>query len=88
MIKVSLLQERATEIESIDFVGCYTTRLKDVFCAVINIRVKISVHIQIFIPVKASFSLKGIQKPRLINWVKKEWGIAYMWRFFLERKAL
>ena len=33
---VSLLQEEATEIESIDFVGCYTTQLKDDICAVTN----------------------------------------------------
>ena len=29
--KVSLLQEEATKIESIDFVGCYATQLKTVF---------------------------------------------------------
>ena len=28
-IKVSLFQEETTEIESIDFIGCCTTQLKD-----------------------------------------------------------
>ena len=59
-------QEEATEIESIGFIGCYTTRLKDGVNAVTNIRVEISMHTQIFIPVKATFLLKGIQKPGLI----------------------
>ena len=58
--KVSLLQEKATEIESIDFVGCYTTRLKDDIYAATNISVEISVRIQTFIPVKVSWFLKGI----------------------------
>ena len=64
---VSLLQEEATEIESIDFVGCYTTQLKDDICAVTNTSVEISVHIYIFTPVKASFFLKEIQKSSLIE---------------------
>ena len=58
--KVSLQQEKATEIESIDFVGCYTTRLKDDIYAVTNISVEISVRVQTFIPVKVSLFLKGI----------------------------
>ena len=51
----SELQEEATKIESIDFVGYYTTRLKDGIDAVTNISAGILMHIQIFIPMKASF---------------------------------
>ena len=64
--KVSLLKEEATEIESIDFIGCYTTWLKDEIYVVTNITVEISMHIQIVIPIKVSFFLKGIQKSGLI----------------------
>ena len=42
---VNLLQEEATETESIDFVGCYLTRLKDGIKAVTNISVEISMYI-------------------------------------------
>ena len=59
--KVSYIQKEATEIESIDFVRCYTTWLKDVIYAVTNIIVEISVHIHIFIPVKESFILKELK---------------------------
>ena len=56
--KVILLQEEATEIESIGFVECYTTPLKDDIYAVTIIGVKISMHIQIFISVKLFFFLR------------------------------
>ena len=64
-LKVSLLLEEATEIETIGFVGCYATRLRDDIYAVTNISAEISMHIQIFIFVKTSFFLKGIQKSGL-----------------------
>ena len=54
-----------TEIESIDFVECYTTRLKHGIYTVTIIIIEISMHIEIFIS-KKSFSLKGIQKSGLI----------------------
>ena len=44
-------------LESIDFVGCYATRLKDGILAVTNISVEISMQ----------FLSKGIQKFRLIT---------------------
>ena len=56
------MQEEATEIESIGFVACYITQLKAGIYAVTNISIEISMHIQIFVPVKASFFLKRIQK--------------------------
>ena len=56
------MQEEANEIESIGFVGCYTTQLKAGIYAVMNISIEISMHIQIFVPMKAPFFLKGIQK--------------------------
>ena len=64
--RISLPQEEATEIESVDFVGCYATRLKDGIYAVTNISVEITMHIQIFNPVKASLFLKRIQKSSVI----------------------
>ena len=64
--KSSLRQEEATEIESIDFVGCYAVRLKDGIYAVTNISVEVSMQIQIFIPVNTFFFLKGIQKSGLV----------------------
>ena len=64
--KVSLVQEEATDIESIDFVECYATRLKDGICTVTIIGAEISMHIQIFISVKAFFFLKGFQQSGLI----------------------
>ena len=66
IFRVSSLQEEATAIASIDFVGRNAARLKHDIYAVTNITVEISVHIQIFIPVKVSFFLKGIQKSGLI----------------------
>ena len=65
--KVSLLQEKATEIETIDFVGCYATQLRDDIYAVTTISAEISMHIQLFILVKTSFFLKWIQKSGLIT---------------------
>ena len=53
------MQEEANEIESIGFVGCYTTQLKAGIYAVMNISIEISMHIQIFVPMKAPFFLKG-----------------------------
>ena len=64
--KIRLLQEEAIEIESIDFVGCHISRLKDGISVATNISVEISMHIQIFIPVRASFFLKRIQISGLI----------------------
>ena len=64
-LKVNLLQEEVTEIEGINFFGCYTTQLKDGIYAVTNI-VQIPVNLQIFILVKASFFLNGIQISGLI----------------------
>ena len=43
-LNISLLQEKATEIENIDFVGCYATRLKDDIYVVTNLTVEISMH--------------------------------------------
>ena len=54
-IKTNLPQDKVTEIESIDFVRCYVTLLKDDIYGVTIIGIEISMHIQIFIPVKASF---------------------------------
>ena len=47
-LNISLLQEEATEIESIDFVGCYTTWLKDDIYGVTNIIVEISIILNIY----------------------------------------
>ena len=49
--KVSLLQEETTEIESIDFVECHATRLKDGTYDITVIGAGISMYIQIFISV-------------------------------------
>ena len=62
----NLLQEEETEVESTEFVDCYATRLKDGIYAVTIIDVEISMHIQIFISVKAFFILKGVQQSSLI----------------------
>ena len=62
----NLLQEEETEVESTEFVDCYATRLKDGIYAVTIIGVEISMHIQIFISVKAFFFLKGVQQCSLI----------------------
>ena len=43
------------------FPGCDATSLKSDIYAVTNIGVEISVHIQVIIPVKASYFWKGIQ---------------------------
>ena len=43
-ITVVTEKEKATEIESIDFVGCYKTRLKDNIYAVTHLTVEISMH--------------------------------------------
>ena len=51
------------------FVGCYAPWLRVVIFAVTNIVVEILVYIQIFILVKAAFSLEGFQRSSLI--VKK-----------------
>ena len=57
--KVSLLQEEATEIESLFLLA----QLKDgIYAIFLYIDVEVSMQIQIFIPVKAFFFLKGIQK--------------------------
>ena len=64
--KVSLLHEEASEIENINFAVCYATWLKDGIYAVTKIGVEILMHIQIFIPLKAIFFLKGIQQSSLI----------------------
>ena len=63
---MSLLHKEATEIENIDFVGCCATLLKDGICAITNIGIEMLMHIQIFIPTKGSFYLKGIQQSGLI----------------------
>ena len=65
--KVSVLHEKTIEIENFSFVGCYATWSKDSIYAVTIISVQILViHIQIFITMKASFSLKGTQQSCLI----------------------
>ena len=60
------MHEEAREIENINFSGYYTTWLKDSVYPVTNIGAEFLMHIQIFIPVEASFFLKGIQKSSLI----------------------
>ena len=62
----NLLQEKTTEVESIEFVDCYATRLKDDIYAVTIIGIEISMLIQIFISVKAFFFLMGVQQSSLI----------------------
>ena len=63
---VSLLHEETSETEKKYFVKCHAPRLKDGIFAFKNINFKILMYIQIFILVKAAFSLEGIQRSRLI----------------------
>ena len=60
------IKKRVVQKVLYNFVECYTTWLKDGIYAVINMSVEILMHIQIFIPVKESFFLKGIQQFDLI----------------------
>ena len=64
--KVSLLHDETSEIGKKYFVGCYGLWLKDGIYAVTNIGVEILMYIQIFILVKAAFSIEGIHQSRLI----------------------
>ena len=54
-------------MEIINFVGCYTTWLKDSIYAVINMGVEIFMHIQIIIHGKACLFLKEIQQSDLTH---------------------
>ena len=63
---VSLLHEETSETEKKYFIKCHTPRLKDSILTFKNINFKILMYIQIFILVKAAFSLEGIQRSRLI----------------------
>ena len=44
-----------SEVENIDFGGCYATWLKTGICAVTNMDIEILLHIHIFISMRASF---------------------------------
>ena len=54
--KVSSLHKETGEIY-IHFFGCYTTWLKDGFCAVANIGIETLMHIQIVIPIYSYYFL-------------------------------
>ena len=62
-LRLSLLHEEVSEIEIINFIGCYATCPKDSVYAVTKIGVEFVIHNQIFIPVEA---LKRIQQSNLI----------------------
>ena len=64
-IKVNLLQEEATEIESIDFAVCCATRLKDDIYTV-TIIISIEILISNIYSRKSMFLSKGNQKIWLI----------------------
>ena len=58
---LSPLHEESSEVENINFLGCYENWLKDGIYAFTNIGVEILMYIQVFILAKGSFYLTKIQ---------------------------
>ena len=56
------LDDTAKIILLYNFPECYSTWLRNCIYAVINMSLNVLMHIQVFVPAKAPFFLKGIQQ--------------------------